>query len=66
MEEVDDETSFLAAASLSKSFSNLDTEQQLELYGLFKQGTCGDVDTSKPFFFDMVGVAKWDAWKVME
>lgn len=35
---------------------------QLELYGLFKQGTVGDVDTSRPGLFDLKGKAKWDAW----
>lgn len=37
-------------------------EQLLELYGLYKQATIGDNDTTKPFFFDMKGVAKWEAW----
>ena len=34
----------------------------LELYGLYKQATVGDVDTSRPGMFDMKGKAKWDAW----
>ena len=35
---------------------------QLELYGLYKQGTEGDVSTSRPGMFDLKGKAKWDAW----
>jgi diazepam-binding inhibitor (GABA receptor modulator, acyl-CoA-binding protein) len=34
----------------------------LELYGLYKQATVGDVNTVRPMFWDMVGQAKWDAW----
>ncbi|KAJ8025156.1 Acyl-CoA-binding protein [Holothuria leucospilota] len=34
----------------------------LELYGLFKQVTVGDVNTERPGMFDMKGKAKWDAW----
>ena len=37
-------------------------DQLLELYGLYKQATVGDNVTSKPFFIDMKGVAKWEAW----
>ena len=37
-------------------------EQLLELYGLYKQATLGDNNTSKPFFMDMKGIAKWEAW----
>lgn len=35
---------------------------QLILYALFKQGTVGDVNTSRPGVFDLKGKAKWDAW----
>jgi diazepam-binding inhibitor (GABA receptor modulator, acyl-CoA-binding protein) len=34
----------------------------LELYGLYKQATVGDCNTSKPGILDFVGKAKWDAW----
>ncbi|CAK0785730.1 Acyl-CoA-binding domain-containing protein 3 [Coccomyxa viridis] len=37
-------------------------DDKLSLYGLFKQGTVGDVDTGKPGIFDQKGRAKWDAW----
>lgn len=33
--------------------------QKLELYGLFKQATEGDIHTKKPGVFDFTGRAKW-------
>lgn len=36
---------------------------QLILYALFKQGTVGDVNTSRPGVFDLKGKAKWDSWE---
>ncbi|KAM7250733.1 hypothetical protein ACFE04_022616 [Oxalis oulophora] len=38
----------------------------LILYGLFKQATVGDIDTSRPGMLDFKGKAKWDAWKNLE
>ncbi len=38
------------------------TDRMLELYGLYKQATSGDVKTSRPGMFDVKGRAKWDAW----
>ncbi len=35
----------------------------LKLYALYKQATTGDVEGKRPGFTDMVGRAKWDAWK---
>ncbi len=35
----------------------------LELYGLFKQATVGDVSGEKPGMFDFKGAAKYDAWE---
>jgi len=34
----------------------------LELYGLFKQATEGDVKGSRPGMLDLKGRAKFDAW----
>merc|ERR1711953_125458 len=48
-----------AAKSLSSKPSNDDL---LELYSLYKQGTVGDCNTSRPGMLDMKGKAKWDAW----
>lgn len=34
----------------------------LKLYGLFKQATIGDVNTSQPWSVQLEARAKWDAW----
>jgi acyl-CoA-binding protein len=44
---------------LTKRPSN---EELLELYALFKQGSVGDVQGSRPGMFDLKGRAKFDAW----
>jgi acyl-CoA-binding protein len=44
---------------LSRRPSN---EQLLELYGLYKQATEGDVKGSRPGILDPKGRAKFDAW----
>ncbi len=44
---------------LSKRPSN---EQLLQLYGLYKQATEGDVRGSRPGMLDLKGRAKYDAW----
>lgn len=38
----------------------------LQLYGLYKQATDGDVNTERPSGFDFKNIAKWDAWKEQE
>ncbi|CAG8651432.1 16979_t:CDS:2 [Dentiscutata erythropus] len=42
--------------------SSISNEEQLAGYGLFKQSTVGDINTSKPNILDQKGRAKWDAW----
>lgn len=37
-------------------------EELLELYALFKQGSTGDVQGSRPGMMDFKGRAKYDAW----
>ena len=37
-------------------------DEKSKLYGLYKQATVGDVNVAQPYFFDLVGKAKWDAW----
>jgi diazepam-binding inhibitor (GABA receptor modulating acyl-CoA-binding protein) len=32
---------------------------KLQLYGLYKQATVGQCNTSKPAFWDRAGIAKW-------
>jgi len=39
-----------------------DTGTLLKLYGLYKQGSEGDVPGERPGGFDFVGAAKYDAW----
>ena len=39
-----------------------DNDTLLRLYGLYKQGSEGDISGPKPGFFDFVGTAKYDAW----
>lgn len=36
----------------------------MEIYGLFKQASVGDINTERPgmFSLDLKGKAKWDAW----
>ncbi|VFQ97226.1 unnamed protein product [Cuscuta campestris] len=41
-------------------------EDQLILYGLYKQATVGKVNTDRPGIFSMKERAKWDAWKAVE
>lgn len=44
---------------LTKRPSN---DQLLDLYGLYKQATEGDVTGSRPGLLDLKGRAKFDAW----
>jgi acyl-CoA-binding protein len=44
---------------LAKRPSN---DELLELYGLYKQATDGDVTGSRPGMLDLKGRAKYDAW----
>lgn len=37
-------------------------DELLNLYGLYKQGTVGDINTNRPGMFDIKGKAKWDNW----
>lgn len=37
-------------------------DKLLELYGLFKQATVGDVTGKRPGMLDIKGRAKYDAW----
>ncbi|PWN33046.1 acyl-CoA-binding protein [Meira miltonrushii] len=41
-------------------------DDQLKFYGLYKQATIGDVNTSRPGMMDFTGKYKWDAWKKNE
>ena len=41
-------------------------EELLQLYGLFKQATGGDVSGSRPGMLDLKGRAKYDAWAAVK
>lgn len=38
----------------------------LKLYGLYKQGSEGDISGKRPGGFDVVGGAKYDAWAELQ
>jgi len=51
-----------AAEDVKKLTKSPDNNELLVLYGLFKQATVGDCNTSRPGMLDLKGKAKWDAW----
>jgi len=53
---------FEAAVARAKGLPHQPNEVLLELYGLYKQATQGDVSGDKPGMFDFKGAAKYDAW----
>jgi diazepam-binding inhibitor (GABA receptor modulating acyl-CoA-binding protein) len=56
------ETEFQDAVARAKTLPKQPNEVLLELYGLYKQATEGDVGIDPPGMFDFVGRAKYDAW----
>jgi acyl-CoA-binding protein len=53
---------FEQALSKVKTLPEQPPNVLLELYGLFKQATAGDVTGSRPGMLDFKGRAKFDAW----
>jgi acyl-CoA-binding protein len=54
---------FAAAQTRVRSLSRTpDANELLELYALYKQGSSGDVQGSRPGMLDFKGRAKYDAW----
>ncbi len=53
------DTEFEEAAEMVKAVSNVTDDNRLQLYGLYKQVTVGDVNTKRPWGIDFVGCAKW-------
>jgi acyl-CoA-binding protein len=53
---------FEAATERAKALPHQPNDVLLDLYGLFKQATAGDVSGEKPGMFDFKGAAKYDAW----
>ena len=37
-------------------------DELLEIYGLFKQSTVGNINTVRPGMLNFKGKSKWDAW----
>ncbi|XP_027027057.1 acyl-CoA-binding protein homolog isoform X6 [Tachysurus fulvidraco] len=50
------------AADVKQVKSRPSDQELLDLYGLYKQATVGDINIDKKGTFDMKGKAKWDAW----
>uniref|UniRef100_A0A915NI35 ACB domain-containing protein n=1 Tax=Meloidogyne floridensis TaxID=298350 RepID=A0A915NI35_9BILA len=51
-----------AVSDLKNLSKEPNDETKLELYGLFKQASTGDVKGEKPGMLDFVGRAKYDSW----
>jgi acyl-CoA-binding protein len=56
-------TAFENAVAASKQLPEKpDNMTLLQIYGLYKQATAGDVEGKRPGFTDLVGRAKFDSW----
>lgn len=53
------EEEFMEAVSKVKTVKGLPQEQQIILYGLFKQYTSGDINIPQPDQSDIIGKHKW-------
>ncbi len=53
---------FQQATARAKTLPEQSNDVLLQIYGLFKQATSGDVSGDEPGMFDFVGRAKYDAW----
>ncbi|NJN48310.1 MAG: acyl-CoA-binding protein [Candidatus Competibacteraceae bacterium] len=61
------ETRFKTASEeVLKLSKRPDNNTNLKLYGLFKQGSVGDVEGERPGFTDLVGRYKYDAWAALK
>lgn len=58
---------FQAAADKTKTFTKRPSNQELlDMYGLFKQSTKGDVIGDKPGGFDFKAILKFEAWEKLK
>ena len=58
------EEEFARAVETVNNFTSRPPDETLlHFYGLYKQATVGDVNTTKPSFWDPKGQAKWSAWE---
>jgi len=51
-----------AAADVRTLTKKPNNDELLQLYGLYKQATVGDNNTSQPWAIQLESRAKWDAW----
>jgi len=57
------EAEFQAAAERAKNLSAKPSDAiLLQLYGLYKQATTGDIDIPQPWSIQIEAKAKWTAW----
>ena len=54
---------FQEAADSVNTLRELSNDEKLTLYGYYKQATIGNVNTTMPYFWDRVNLAKWNAWE---
>ena len=59
-------STFEEAVEAIKENKAISQDEQLALYGLYKQANIGDVNIERPGMLNMSGKAKWDAWKKEE
>ncbi|MEO5980368.1 MAG: acyl-CoA-binding protein [Chryseolinea sp.] len=58
---------FESAVARTKEFTKRPSNQELlDLYGLYKQATEGDVAGDRPGGFDFKGIAKFDSWEALK
>ncbi|MEP6736529.1 MAG: acyl-CoA-binding protein [Chryseolinea sp.] len=58
---------FESAVARTKEFTKRPSNQELlDLYGLYKQATEGDVTGDRPGGFDFKGIAKFDSWEALK
>jgi diazepam-binding inhibitor (GABA receptor modulating acyl-CoA-binding protein) len=53
------------SAQLAPTITMNDEEHAL-IYGLYKQGTVGDINHEKPGMLDFKGKANWEAWNKLK
>lgn len=51
-----------AAEDVKKLSYTPSNEKLLELYAYYKQATIGDINTERPYFYQVRDLAKWNAW----
>ena len=44
------------------NITTISNDDKLEMYKYYKQATCGNNNTDKPYFYQIKEAAKWNAW----